>query len=524
MKFIFLRAFDILDLKFNRYCINNAKCKMKRFVFLILCISICSLLFNGCYESEYPIIDKGEKVDLSGSYKQQDKISGSIKTVKFTEQKDGIWPLSHYRYKDQDGDITLFKKLSSELYLAQESVQNGKRYEYAFVDFIDDKTALILVADLMNKGDYIEALLKKYNIEAKEVSRNDVPLLQINGNTEKMIKFFNAHDKSLMMVVLKLEKLEKEEKTKRKKQTDRGDLSESQRVILSIDKYIESYLKGEYDTLIKHDSSMYREVVNKTKKAPKQLQDKENEKYFSEKFNYIKSYEKSKEKRGTLFDNSSTSNSILQNAFGGGASFLDLMYPKINYEVMEVRDYSPSGLSECERCNKVGFVRLEYFDKEYSPYFNYKKNKKVKSCIVEVYLDKWTNKNNGDTYYKILHFKPTKYETKLFDINKNDNVEKEDDDKNKNHAEFVVNIQKNLKRLGYYNGGIDGIAGKGTISSVKAYQKDNNLKIDGKLTNSLKVHLESNTKRFSISNNKTETLENKIDKTIDNIFDKLFKK
>ncbi len=42
-----------------------------------------------------------------------------------------------------------------------------------------------------------------------------------------------------------------------------------------------------------------------------------------------------------------------------------------------------------------------------------------------------------------------------------------------------VNIQKALKKAGYYNGAIDGKVGPGTRDAIAAFQKDNGLKADG---------------------------------------------
>ena len=179
---------------------------MKRQFLLVLCISICAILLNGCYESQHSFIEKGDKINLVGFYKQTNTITGKVETVTFTEQTEGFWPLAHYNYKNKDGEILLFKKLSSGLYLLQQNLKKEKRFEYAFVDLLDDGTALILVADLMNKGAYIETLLKKYDIESKQVTRSSDPHLQIQGDSKNIIAFFNAHDKSIMSVILKLEK------------------------------------------------------------------------------------------------------------------------------------------------------------------------------------------------------------------------------------------------------------------------------------------------------------------------------
>ncbi len=42
-----------------------------------------------------------------------------------------------------------------------------------------------------------------------------------------------------------------------------------------------------------------------------------------------------------------------------------------------------------------------------------------------------------------------------------------------------VNIQKALKKAGYYNGAIDGKVGPGTRDAIASFQKDNGLEADG---------------------------------------------
>ena len=59
----------------------------------------------------------------------------------------------------------------------------------------------------------------------------------------------------------------------------------------------------------------------------------------------------------------------------------------------------------------------------------------------------------------------------------------------------AVNIQKALKKAGYYNGALDGKVGPGTRDAIKAFQKDNGLTADGicgrQTWSKLKVYLES---------------------------------
>ena len=42
-----------------------------------------------------------------------------------------------------------------------------------------------------------------------------------------------------------------------------------------------------------------------------------------------------------------------------------------------------------------------------------------------------------------------------------------------------VNIQKALKKAGYYNGALDGKVGPGTRDAIASFQKDNGIKADG---------------------------------------------
>lgn len=43
----------------------------------------------------------------------------------------------------------------------------------------------------------------------------------------------------------------------------------------------------------------------------------------------------------------------------------------------------------------------------------------------------------------------------------------------------VKELQRRLKKWGYYKGAVDGIYGKGTVAAVKYFQKKNGLKVDG---------------------------------------------
>jgi len=158
-------------------------------------------LLAGCYETEFPVLDKGEKTAIAGKYQCANRTGGGSQTHTFTEEREGIWPFASYQYTDQDGDRNLFRKIPSGLYVGQTMSKKGG-CSYAFIDFIDEKTFLVLSADLMNKGDYIEPLLKKFGVQ----SRNKGESLLLKGDKGKIADFLAAHDKTLLTVVMKCER------------------------------------------------------------------------------------------------------------------------------------------------------------------------------------------------------------------------------------------------------------------------------------------------------------------------------
>jgi hypothetical protein len=50
---------------------------------------------------------------------------------------------------------------------------------------------------------------------------------------------------------------------------------------------------------------------------------------------------------------------------------------------------------------------------------------------------------------------------------------------------LVVDVQRVLRRHGYYTGGIDGQAGPGTRGAIRAYQADRHLPVTGRIDNNL---------------------------------------
>ncbi len=59
-------------------------------------------------------------------------------------------------------------------------------------------------------------------------------------------------------------------------------------------------------------------------------------------------------------------------------------------------------------------------------------------------------------------------------------------------SQLTADIQYSLINLGYDPGPVDGVTGRNTRRAVRAYQDDNNLLVDGRVTNALLQHMRSN--------------------------------
>ncbi len=57
------------------------------------------------------------------------------------------------------------------------------------------------------------------------------------------------------------------------------------------------------------------------------------------------------------------------------------------------------------------------------------------------------------------------------------------------NSEDVIWIQRRLQELGYYAGSVDGRAGKGTREAVRAYQRDQDITVDGRPTAELREYM-----------------------------------
>ena len=101
---------------------------------------------------------------------------------------------------------------------------------------------------------------------------------------------------------------------------------------------------------------------------------------------------------------------ILSGIFG---EYIDTMFailhPNMKYELMEIRkDQLGKGELSAKEYGAMAFVRFYYFSSNTAPRMDHLYTtthpKYIKSGIIKVYLDKWSNDRTGWKGYKINYF------------------------------------------------------------------------------------------------------------------------
>ena len=160
------------------------------------------LALSGCYETEVPLVERGERTSLAGNFQCLNPGNTDAFAISFTETVEGAGRQVNYRYVDQDGHAYLLKRLPSGLFLGQAKAErslepfqiNTEGFEYAFVRFVDANTFLVFLDDVVEKWPQVEKLLATQQADYKR----DEDLLFLSGSSEKSLRFLVAHDKTLL--------------------------------------------------------------------------------------------------------------------------------------------------------------------------------------------------------------------------------------------------------------------------------------------------------------------------------------
>lgn len=152
----------------------------------------------GCYETDSPLIENGQKIPLIGEFVCKDHFSGKNKKSSLVMEKSGVWPFDSYKYVDENGSINEFKKLNDGFYLGQVKNKAG-RYDYYYYDLVGKNQVMLLIPDAVSKEPYIKNLMKEYKITYKSSNNGR---MRLDGKRENLLKFLAGHDKSLLAAAL----------------------------------------------------------------------------------------------------------------------------------------------------------------------------------------------------------------------------------------------------------------------------------------------------------------------------------
>lgn len=156
-----------------------------------------SLALAGCYELAEPIFDKGAYAPIAGRFVCKGMFKQGPES--FSETKTGvIFP--DYRYTASDGSELTLKSLGKQFFAAQIRTQN-KPAGVVFFDMPEKDRLLVLIADLMGKGPYIESLAKKFSVTAGPSHANP-GVVRLGGAKGNVAAFIEAHEKGFLTVVM----------------------------------------------------------------------------------------------------------------------------------------------------------------------------------------------------------------------------------------------------------------------------------------------------------------------------------
>lgn len=180
----------------------------------------------------------------------------------------------------------------------------------------------------------------------------------------------------------------------------------------AINNYIKGYIEGNFERIIVNDFYMLRNLLLKVQSFPEPYQEEEGEKELNRVIEELKKFEINKKTKGTSL---TTSRRLLQQkGSGGGMNFFYILYPKMKYKILEVRDTPEADIIlRADESTKMAFVQLSYNNPENSPFLDQKKDLKVKTVIVKVYLAVNEDDEQKPLFFVSSYF-PTDYKRELF--------------------------------------------------------------------------------------------------------------
>lgn len=130
------------------------------------------LVLGGCYEVETPVLVKGDKAPIVGSYTCQTMTRTARLTV--TEASSGLF-FKDYRYSDGGGNRITLRSLSPDYYLAQIEVPD-KPIMVGYLDTSNPAKPRVFGANIYTGPNPIPTMAREHQVQARESTGNLVRL------------------------------------------------------------------------------------------------------------------------------------------------------------------------------------------------------------------------------------------------------------------------------------------------------------------------------------------------------------
>lgn len=161
----------------------------------MIAVTLLGLLTSGCYELSEPVIDKGSRADIAGSFQCANQMDGKRGTETVKEVSSGLI-FKDYKYVLSDGTELDAEAIKGSFYLMQTRKQ--QKLNVAYFD-ISDRSFSVMIPNLMTQSSAVDMLAAKYGVRFNHNAGGAVGLL---GDKAKILEFLKAHNAGMMTTVM----------------------------------------------------------------------------------------------------------------------------------------------------------------------------------------------------------------------------------------------------------------------------------------------------------------------------------
>lgn len=161
-----------------------------------ICLSaLIGLFASGCYELNEPIIDKGSRAGIAGSFQCANQMDGKRGAETIKEVSSGFF-FKDYKYILADGTEIHTETIKDKFHVAQ--TKNKQKLNVVFFD-VNDNGFTAMIPNMMTQLSTIDLLANKYGVKFSEKS---LGTLAIHGDKGKILEFLKAHNSGMMTTVM----------------------------------------------------------------------------------------------------------------------------------------------------------------------------------------------------------------------------------------------------------------------------------------------------------------------------------